>query len=55
MGAGAGTAGDVFSGTMPAIKDKVLVIGTVTAKGNGYEFLVEEVRRGDDVLLTRGK
>ena len=56
MGAAAGSAGDVLSGTLPKVKDKVLVIGTVKAKGeSGYELIVEEVRRGDDVLIGRRK
>lgn len=56
MGAAAGSAGDVLSGTLPKVKDRVLVIGTVKVKGEtGYELVVEEVRRGDDVLIGRRK
>ncbi|MCI0339734.1 MAG: hypothetical protein L0216_01060 [Planctomycetales bacterium] len=55
MGTGTGTAGEVFSGSLPSQKDKVLVVGTVTPKGEDWGLAVEDVRKDGQVILARKK
>ena len=47
--------GEHVSGTMPKLKERVLVIGTVTATATGYDLKVEEVRRDNKVIIGRPK
>jgi len=49
----AGATGDVLSGTLPAVKDEVLVIGTPQKKDATWVLVVEEIRRGETVIVGK--
>jgi hypothetical protein len=42
-----------LAGTLPAQKEDVTVIGTVTPNDKGYDLVVEAVQRGGATIIGR--